>query len=151
MYVVLILCSVIIILVIVLSFLKQKRKINEGFEECLLNTSCKCDLKKNCMFDQELKQCNNDLLNIDLTCKIEMNNALKHGNDLNSPFLNDSRKLQDEIDTNEQNQYKCKNEYKDLQDLNNRLKGINATYKSIVDKLNSQLSDIININSDACE
>lgn len=153
MYVVLILCSVIIILVIVLSFLKQKlkQKLNEGFEECLLNPSCKCDFKKKCSFEEELKQCNNDLLNIDLTCKLEMSNALKHSDDLNSPFIDNSKKLQDEIDTNEQKQYSCKNEYEDLYELNNRLKGINAKYKGIVDKLNSQLSDIMNINSDACE
>ena len=149
MYVVLILCSVILFLVIVLSFLK--RKITEKFEECLLNPSCKCDLTKKCILEEELKQCNNDLLNIDLTCKIEMNKALKDSNDLNLPFINNSKKLQDEIDANEQNQYMCKNEYKGLQDINSHLTDINIKYKNIVDKLTSQLSDITNISLDACE
>lgn len=148
MYMIFILCFAIIFLVIVLIILKEE--IKEKFAECLLDSSCKCDLNKNCKFQKELEQCNMDLLNIGQICKLERNSALKHIYDMNLPFINNSQKLQDEIDKNEVNQNKCINEYNGLHDLNDYLIDINLKYKSMVDKLNNQLSDVTNINSDSC-
>jgi hypothetical protein len=121
----------------------------ENFEECI-HVSCNCDTKNNCKYQKELDECNNDLLNIGSTCKLEMNNALKHSNDINLPFLNNSEKLQNQIDANKTNTIKCENEYKDLNDLNVYLTSINTNYKNMVSELDDQLSNIYDISSDAC-
>lgn len=149
MYIIFILFLVIIFLIIILSILnKNLHKNFEGF--CVLDSSCKCDLKKLCIYQKSLDKCNNDLLNIGQICKVEMDSVLKQSYDINLPFLNNSQQLQEEINTNDSDAIKCTNEYRDLNDLNIYLTDINSKYKSMVNKLNNQLSDAMNINSDAC-
>ena len=136
----------IIVLIIILSVLNKN--LIESF--CVLNSSCKCDLKKLCIYQKSLDKCNNNLLNIGQICKVEMDTVIKHSYDLNLPFLNNSAKLQDEININDSDAIKCTNEYEDLNDLNIYLTDINSKYKSMVNKLNNQLSNIMTINFDAC-
>jgi hypothetical protein len=98
---------VIILLVIVLYFLKSKGS-KEGFYECI-DQPCNCNLNKNCIYQNQLDQCNVNLSKVGEFCQLEIDNSLKHGDTLNTPFKLNSQELANEIDTTKLSISVCKN------------------------------------------